>query len=206
MIAHCTKALGFLAWRVGDYGAADESFARYSEMVQGSENWFDIATALNCLGSMARLRGEYARAGELFREALAKSETAGSPDLVANVQSNLGHLAWCEGDIAQARRLHIKALTTALAVGEVHTATLCMVRMAVVLCSEGAWRKAAVLFGAAGALRGTNLGPFMPPDQDLYETCDAEAREALGDAEFTEALRTGQAMGLADALAFAHQS
>jgi predicted ATPase/class 3 adenylate cyclase len=206
MIAHCTKALGLLAWRVRDYGAAEEAFARYGDMVQGSDNWFDIATALNALACMARLRGEYPRAGALFRDSLAKSQAAGSPDLVANVQSNLGHLAWCEGDLAEARRLHLEALTTALGVGELHTATLCIVRMAVLLCSEGAWRRAATLFGAVGGLRGTNLGPFMPPDQDVYEQCDAQAREALGEAEFTEAIRAGRAMGLNEALAFARAS
>jgi predicted ATPase/class 3 adenylate cyclase len=203
MIAHCTKALGFLAWRVRDYGAAEESFRQYHDMVRRSGNWFDNATSLNALGCMARLRGDYARAGALFRQSLAVAEAAGSPDLVANVQSSLGHLAWCEGDVAEARRVHLEALTTAVNVGEVHTATLCVVRMAVVLSSEKQWRQAATLFGAVGGLRGNDLGPFMPPDQDLYEQCDAQAREALGETEYASAMRQGRAMGLREALASA---
>jgi hypothetical protein len=66
--------------------------------------------------------------------------------------------------------------------------------------------RAAVLFGAAQAVREAIGAPVLGPDQARYRKTVAEVALALGEATFTAAQRRGRALSEAAAVAPAHRS
>jgi hypothetical protein len=57
-----------------------------------------------------------------------------------------------------------------------------------------------MLIGAAGALRAQAGAMRQPDDTAWFEPTEAALREALGDAEFVEAVGEGAVMGTAEAV------
>jgi non-specific serine/threonine protein kinase len=111
-------------------------------------------------------------------------------------------IAWRRGDPDQADHHLAAALRTQQAsrLQEGHTLCTGVDLLAWIAVHRGQHRRAAILFGFADVARtrcGIPLSGMVQPDHDARER---QARDALGDAEFAEAFRRGQALPLDDAI------
>ncbi|OHV38464.1 MULTISPECIES: BTAD domain-containing putative transcriptional regulator [Pseudofrankia] len=143
------------------------------------------------LGEIARLRGDTRAAGTWLSQALesAQSGDFGTESTVARALTALGRLAGSAGEPAQALRRHDEALAAA------RTSPLASVLadtaegQAGAALLSGSDERAALLLGAAVALRGTAVAG----DVDVTGIA-REASERLGAAAFAEAFARGAAM------------
>jgi non-specific serine/threonine protein kinase len=79
----------------------------------------------------------------------------------------------------------------------------CLEVMAEVAGGLGEERRAAWLWGAAGALRQATDNPWVPSERRLHEPYLASARSRMEEADWGEAWRRGGAMTLDEAISYA---
>ncbi|MEV6005834.1 BTAD domain-containing putative transcriptional regulator [Streptomyces sp. NPDC051976] len=191
----CNRAAYSL--RAGDHAAATaycERAVRLSRRAGAPET---LAMAHLGLGDAARLRGDLATARDLCEQALAEcpigwfsSNSTRSLVLVA-----LGRIAVAEGDATAARGHFSAAATTERAAMRFPLAgAVTAVAAAGLALLEDDPRRAAVLLGAAEALRG---GSLDGPDAS---GAAAAARAALGDQEYAAAVAEGARLSREDAI------
>ena len=191
----CNRAAYSL--RAGDHAAATaycERAVRLSRRAGAPET---LAMAHLGLGDAARLRGDLATARDLCEQALAEcpigwfsSNSTRSLVLVA-----LGRIAVAEGDATAARGHFSDAATTERAAMRFPLAgAVTAVAAAGLALLEDDPRRAAVLLGAAEALRG---GSLDGPDAS---GAAATARAALGDQEYAAAVAEGARLSREDAI------
>jgi non-specific serine/threonine protein kinase len=157
---------------------------------------------LLALGPAAVLTDDHERAARCFQEAIQITEPHGEIANQANARLGLGMIAWRRGDPDQAGHHLAAALHTQRAsrLQEGHTLSTCVDLLAWIAAHRGQHRRAAVLFGFADTARtrcGISLSGMVQPDHDA---CERQVRDALGDAEFAEAFRRGQALPFDDAI------
>jgi len=81
---------------------------------------------------------------------------------------------------------------------------LCLAALAGVAAAQGQPLRAALLFGAADALRATSHGLIPPADQFAYERNLAQAQQGVSAETFAAARAQGQTLPLEQALVYAH--
>ncbi len=190
-VASAHGYLAFASWLQRDFGrAATEAgtaLAKFRQLgdIEGA------AWSLISLGTVARYQGDVERASVLLTESLALSEGIGFREGIAWSVEQLGLLAAVDGDPAA-----ISLLQRSL---ELHSELRDRWRMSSVLedlaaiaLAQGNPRQAALLLGAAEALREA-IGTVIAPCERLQHNQTTMAvRAALGDEAFDTALRQGQ--------------
>ncbi len=197
------NALGTVANRRGDYTRAravyEESLALYRALGDGER----VATLLNNLGFTLVLVGDLPAAHthltESWQIATAMDDTQG----IAFVLTNLGWLALAEGDIETAQRMFTDSLTRFAALGDQRNTAEALEGLAEVAVARQAEREAAVLLGAASALR-VGIGAPRPAyaEQRVAATM-TRVQARLGHTALDVALRQGAALRYAEAVAYA---
>jgi tetratricopeptide (TPR) repeat protein len=155
---------------------------------------------LSNLGGIAMERGELARARAAFWEALALCAALGDKRGVADVRANLGELARREDDLTEAGRQLGESLTLVAEIGDLERLADTLDELAAVGVArrDGA---AAVLAGAAAALREGHGFALAPDEQLRNEATIAAARTLLGEDAFAAARAAGRSLAVADAVA-----
>ena len=190
-VASAHGYLAFASWLQRDFGRAAEeagtALAKFRELgdIEGA------AWSLISLGTVARYQGDVERASVLLTESLALSEGIGFREGIAWSVEQLGLLAAVDGDPAA-----ISMLRHSL---ELHSELRDRWRMSSVLedlaaiaLAQGNARQAALLLGAAEALREA-IGTVIAPCERLQHNQTTMAvRTALGDEAFDTALRQGR--------------
>jgi predicted ATPase/tRNA A-37 threonylcarbamoyl transferase component Bud32 len=163
-----------------------------------------VVEALNLLGEVARSTGQLKAARVHYEEAAVVARQENLLHLLA--PANLGAVAREEGDLVAATAHYEEALGLYRAKGDMHGIAGVLDELGAVAAAQGAWRRAARLAGVAQALRneiGSALDPTERVDRDRYV---AEARAALGEAEFDAATAEGRALTLDAAMNEASES
>jgi predicted ATPase/DNA-binding SARP family transcriptional activator len=188
--------------REGDVPAAAADYRRAGEVARKAGRTDGPAAVHLGLGEIARLEGDHAEARHRLDLALRTSETGdfGIEATRARVFTALGRLA--EDDGAEARAHHHRALAFArksplassladAAEGQAGAALLdgAGARQAGAGLPDGAGARAALLLGAAVALRGT----AVTGDRDVARIA-AVARDLIGAEAFATAFARGAAM------------
>jgi predicted ATPase/DNA-binding SARP family transcriptional activator len=159
------------AWAVLDDARRDAHRVGFPE----ARYWVAYTAA-----ELTRLDGDLVRAGRLLAEA-AEAVVSGlaAPQARAMVASTEGYIAAAGGDFAAARRAHAKAVADAVSSVDSPVVAQVLVGVADLALKEGDVPRAATLLGASVGVRGI-------PDLSLADEVrvTAEARAALGDAEF----------------------
>ncbi|GAA5058796.1 hypothetical protein GCM10023259_044100 [Thermocatellispora tengchongensis] len=189
----CHRAAGLV--RQGDLDAAErdhlEARRRYARAGRPAAPLAELG-----LGEIARLRGELPRARERLTAALEAAEPGGFPAVTvrAAALTALGRLAEAEGDAEAAAAWHgeavAAALTSPMAVDEAAAAE----GAAGAALLTGSPHRAALLLGAAVALRGTAVAG----DPDVARVA-AAVTECLGPEAFAEAYAQGAGLSAAQA-------
>jgi predicted ATPase/class 3 adenylate cyclase len=190
-----------------DRGPSDAARQWFEEALELLETDPDAAVwrpgTLTNLGLLATLRGDFAEAHQMFEATLAALPADGSPFARATV---LGNLAWVvrrEGDWAHAAALQREALALhnefrnwlSLAIGFEGAAEHAV--------AGGQAGTAAVLLGAADALRTRADMVIEPFNLDEHRDLVERTRLALGEEPFAAAWAQGEDLTLEDAISTA---
>jgi tetratricopeptide (TPR) repeat protein len=193
-----------LRTKAGDYAAATAELAEASAAADRLRDPVAAARVLHARGELARHQGDIAEALRLHKasvrlatELAARLTPADglSPQLVARAHSSLGRAFALAGQSAAARDLHGKAIALLATTIDAPVRAGVLESAAEWCIGQGHAEAAAVLVGAAAALRG-NIA-VLPEVRAVRERCRAE----LGEARFQRALGRGQALSDPETLA-----
>lgn len=198
--------LGLLARLQGDHERAaaflEDGLAAYRTL----GDIRDIGVSLLLLGRLHDERGDYARAEASLEESLALARELRSKLTVADALCNLGSVAYHRGDFTRAAGLLVDSLKLSREVGSRNQMADELEALAWVAAARGEPRRAALVGGAAEALRGVLGMPqasHMPADHDRAVQA---VRGALGDEAFAASWAEGRALSADRSVALALQT
>ena len=203
LLARAYNGLGIVAMIRGERDAAR---SLYEECLNVSRELGDdqvTGAALQNLGSVMFEQGDVARARALQEEALDLLRRTGNKFGVITNLVNLGELTYLEGDFASSREYFGEGLALVQEVGNKKQLALALDGCAALAAKRGEWRRAALLAGAADALREASGYKLQPSSRVFRDRYEAELRAALGDEPFAAALAEGRALRRREAVAFA---
>lgn len=111
-----------------------------------------------------------------------------------------------QGDLAAAGSVHREGLDHAERTGDPRAVALALEGLAGVAGASGDGERAALLLGAAGAMRESAGGSLPPAERVDVDRIEAAARRTLGAARLGEVLRRGAALSADQAVALARSS
>jgi tetratricopeptide (TPR) repeat protein len=167
-----------------------------------NENWL-LSFALNNLGEVARTQGQYDLARKYYEECEALLQDTGDRGDLARFVHNLGYIAQHEGDYARAESQFRRSLAIFRQVGNRRGIAECMAGLAGLKARQGAAEWGAVMLSAAESVLKITGGAWWPADRVEVDANQEIIRSSLSEAELAAAQKTGRAMTLERALAFA---
>ncbi len=171
-----------------------------------NENWL-IAFALNNLGEVARTQGQFDLARKYYEECEALLRSTGDKGDVARFVHNLGYIAQHEEEFELAESQFRKSLTMFRRLGNRRGIAECLAGLAGLKAQQGQTEWGATLLSAAESLLKATGGAWWPADRVEVERNREMMQSALGADEFSKAQKTGAAMNIDQAIAFAsHES
>jgi tetratricopeptide (TPR) repeat protein len=204
--ADILRNLGWGVMRTGDYPQArtyleqaEGLFRRYNERV-------GLSSTISGLGEVATRLGELEKAKTLLEEALALRREL---DNKWGIGATLGTLAWVAmeaKDLPAARQYLSESMEVRQELGDKGGIAWCLEKMAQVSQMQGGMQQAALLFGAAAALRLSIHSVIDLADQAEYEALLNTIREAIGEKMFQRKWEEGAALSLDQAVAAARQN
>jgi hypothetical protein len=183
--------------REGDLDTAESEYRRAAELRVATGRAVAPSEIRIGLAEIARARGDLGAAADLLGDAPPSTQASGFVDdwAEARLLTALGRLAEATGDAAEAARRHRQALEVARAAPAASDLAEVAEGLAGVALLGGAPERAALLLGAAVAVRG------LAVTGDLHVAAVAAgARDLLGAQAFAEAYARGAAMGHEEAL------
>jgi len=172
--------LGNLATLRGAFGEADEWYA--TALARAREGGFAEAEAqaLSGIGAAAERLGRPEDAETAHRQALAIYERSGSTEGIAAELVSLGYLATDRGDHDDAAALHGRSLREAVRASDRRTVAQALEGLATTRLQVEDGEGAALLLGAAAAIR-EELGVALPTARaETIETTEQAVRSLLG--------------------------
>jgi len=202
-IADALGVLGEVACYQGDHRRAtlvwEESLALAREM---GDRW-RIAAALKFLSFVALDQGDAARAQALASESLALNRELGDRRQSGSSLYALALAIRDQGDYVAARTMLAEAFALFAEVQEKLYRARALEALAGIAVVEGAYERAARVFGAAEAFCGTFNMPLVLLQRAVYERNVALVRAQLDAARLSKAWAEGRAMMLEQAVAYA---
>ena len=150
------------------------------------------ALARGGLALAARRQGDYGRARELYLAALSFYRGPPVTPMLSYTLVSLGYVEELRGDLDAAEACHREGLRLARDLPDGAPVALALEGLACVAAARRQPRRAAVLLGAAEALRGRAGTPLAPQDRADVERAAAAAVGALGEQAFTGLLEEGR--------------
>jgi tetratricopeptide (TPR) repeat protein len=155
------------------------------------------------LGLAARRRGDLDEARAQLEQGLAWCRELDAWLVAAPMLAWLGFVCELQGDLVAAESLHREGLELAVRSGDPRSIAFALEGLAGVACAGGDAERAALLLGAAGAMRGSTMVPLPPADRVDIDRIEAAAGRRLGEARLAEELRRGAALAAEQAVALA---
>ncbi|MFN8495953.1 MAG: BTAD domain-containing putative transcriptional regulator [Caldilineaceae bacterium] len=165
-----------------------------------------IAYLLSALGDQMLRQGDLVQAAQHHHNALALFRELGVQRGIGVALHNLADVAVCQGNRGQAAVYIHESLMLFQKLGNQEWCILCLITLAQLAAAAGRLVRAAQLLGVIEAQLerlGTRLWPL---DRANYEQTVTTVRTSLEQSAFTQALATGRAMSLEQAIAFALSS
>jgi predicted ATPase/class 3 adenylate cyclase len=199
-------SLGSLANVAGDRGDHERAKRLYKEGMVLSRRLGGarpLGAYLLSLGYEFLLEGDLERAVELNEEAAALFRKQGRRGDLQYVLANLGWVALLQGHHERAEAIHRECLVLCRDLGDRLTASESLEGLACSAAARGEAGRAAVLFGAAEAVRETTGYQLAPRDRSLREPYLAAVRSQEGEAAWSAAREEGRSMEFEDAVLYA---
>jgi tetratricopeptide (TPR) repeat protein len=173
-----------------------------SEALSIDENWL-ISFALNNLGEVARTQGQFDLARKYYEECESLLQTSGDKGDVARFVHNLGYIAQHEEDFELAESQFRKSLAKFRRLGNRRGIAECLAGLAGLKAQQGQTEWGAVLLSAAESLLKITGGAWWPADRVEVEKNRELMQSAVNADVFTNAHKTGAAMNIDQAVAYA---
>jgi tetratricopeptide (TPR) repeat protein len=166
------------------------------------ENWL-IAFALNNLGEVARTQGQFDLARTYYVECELLLRATGDRGDVARFVHNLGYIAQHEEELELAESQFRKSLTMFRRLGNRRGIAESLAGLAGLKVRQGLVEWGTIMLGAAESVLKITGGAWWPADRVEVERNREMMQSALSTDEFTKAWKTGGAMNMDQAIAFA---
>ena len=166
------------------------------------ENWA-LSFALNNLGEVARVQGQYDLARNYYEESEALLRATGDRGDVARFVHNLGYIAQHEEEFELAESQFRKSLTMFRRLGNRRGIAECLAGLAGLKARQGQTEWGTIMLSAAESVLKITGGAWWPADRVEVERNREMLRSALTADEFAKAWKTGGAMNMDQAIAFA---
>ena len=205
LLAGCRALIG-LSDVERDRGHADRVTELCEEALEALEEIGDVCYmgfSLHNLGVAAWLQGDVDRAQQLLDESLRLVHSVESAADTVEVLATTGLLALDGGKYDRAGGILAECLTSARKSQSRWVVATLLEGMAGVASGSGQPDRAAVLFGAAEAVRQRMGTPRPPALNGLVNRYVAEVATALGQEPFDVKLEQGHSLGLEEAVDFA---
>jgi non-specific serine/threonine protein kinase len=201
-----------VAWALHGLGRVAEwtrDFARATSVLEESLRHFRLghdtagcAYSLLHLANVARERAEYGRAAALYAETLVAARAGGDIFLLGWTTAHMATQALLQGEVRRAASLFRESLALLDTIGATWGIAACLLGLASVAGAQGQAERAARLCGAEQALRAL-LGTTQIFDHAPLRRGLSAARSALGEGRFATLAAEGQALSLAEVVAYA---
>jgi predicted ATPase/DNA-binding SARP family transcriptional activator len=192
--------LGSISLLEGDLDAAHGLYTQALAIYVQLDQHVNQAVALENLGLVELARGEIERAIATFERGLACAEAGQAPHEAASVSIPLARARLAAGELDRPRELLTTALSTLQELGDPHKSAECMEAFANLGLADGRPDDAAVLLGAADALR-RSIGAVRHGDQrSWYETTVERVQAALGEEAHAAASARGRGLSVEQAV------
>lgn len=199
-IARVLQPLGMACLGEGDMDCARAYLEEAVELAHGLSNKHELLAALNALAMLHRLKREFQPSETLYREALLLARAQGDEESVAIVLLNLS-MALMHQDKTMSTdenvpRMLLEALEIAVISGSNPVGRSALEVGAGWAAVQQRWQEAAWLFGAVQAQMHKTGLRRDPADEAFLAPLMANARQMLGELEFSVALAQGEAVEL----------
>ena len=202
-MAAATTSLGNVANYMGDYETArryqEESVTLFREL--GDKFGFFIA--LNNLGFVLERQGDNSTAKRYYEESIATAYELGEKNLVAYALNGLAHLLYLENDSVEANHNYRESLLVSQEIGEKRCIAYCLEGFAKLALQYKNAERAALLLGAADALRQAIGAPLIEAEQAELDRDVIAIRNQLGQKAFDTTTTNGRAISLEQAVEYA---
>ncbi|HUP69556.1 MAG TPA: LuxR C-terminal-related transcriptional regulator [Acidimicrobiales bacterium] len=200
-----TSLLGLarLSLAEGDTAASKELFDDQLGLARRSGLAFLVAPGLVGLAQSAWIAGDLPQARNHLKEALEVAYDYDDRWGVAEALHARGWVARAGGHNAKAAAFHHRALGLQQEIGDAPGVVASLEALAGLAAQDGATEVAAVVFGAAAAIRAARGFPRSPLEEQPYGADVALLEQTIGTDQLQAAWQEGGSMSLADAVAYA---
>jgi non-specific serine/threonine protein kinase len=195
--------LGLVACHQGDYAGAQSWYEQSLALFRARGVTEGTAATLLRLGDLDRLAGDYDRAAARYREALALFRELGEDLEVASALHKTGQVLLHAGESARAAELFRESLELQCKHRNQQGIVECLAAFAGAAAAALEWERAAVLFGAATALRDRLGAPMAPADLAVWRQQEAALQQQMDPQAWAAAWSTGHRMSSDEAIAYA---
>ena len=207
VLAYAIFIQGIVAWLGGDLLQAqalmEDALARFDALGELNST---VVLAQAMLAAVAISQRNLDRAIDLSRQACAIGERHGEQSTWAHALSLLALAEWRRGELAQASTHAKDSLRIMRVFDDTFGMVLLVERLAWIAGTASEGERAAVLLGVAQRLWPLLGGqPLLGSDQWIgpHETCERQARRAIGDVAFQAAFDRGAELDLDQAITYA---
>jgi predicted ATPase/DNA-binding SARP family transcriptional activator len=190
-VARALHTGAFAAWVGGDLDTANRYMAEGLPLVRRIGDPEAIASALLNLGASAFYSGDTERARRLFDDALERYQMISFDEGVAWVRNMLGLVELRGGRDESARAHLVSSLGVHRKLGDRWRTASVLEALAETLRRTGSARNAAVLLGAAGAVRAAIGAPVPAVERTDWERTYGALQAELGEGELLAAITEG---------------
>ena len=190
-VARALHTGAFAAWVSGDLTAAERYLAECLPRVRAVGDPEAIASALMNLGAVAFYGGDTERARRLFDDALERHEMINFGEGIAWVRNLLGLVELRAGRDQPARAHLAASLRLHRQLGDRWRTASVLEALADAVRRAGSARTAAVLLGAAGAIRSAIGAPVPAVERTDWERTYGALQAELGEPELLAAITEG---------------
>ncbi|WP_084286341.1 BTAD domain-containing putative transcriptional regulator [Solirubrobacter soli] len=198
--ARISGNLGNLALYRQDYDEAIERYNAGVAYMRSIDHARGLSLMLQNLGIAHAEAGHRDRAIELLTESVTYARRAGDPGHVSSTLRTQARMLLDADEPGPALEMLHEAMELSHRLNERPGLTESLETLSAVAARQGDPRTAALLIGAAGALRTAAGGIRQPDEEGWVQRIVADLREALGDEGFAEAEAEGSELELADAV------
>jgi tetratricopeptide (TPR) repeat protein len=167
-----------------------------------NDHWL-LSFALNNLGEVARVQGQYNLARKYYEESDSLLTDSGDDGDKARFVHNLGYIAQHEEEFELAESQFRKSLKMFRRLGNRRGIAECLAGLAGLKAQQGQIEWGAILLSAAESVLEITGGAWWPADRVEVERNRKMLQSTLSADEFEKAHKTGAAMNIDQAVAFA---
>ena len=169
------------------------------------DSWL-LSFALNNLGEVARTLGQYDRARTYYEQSESLLRSIDDKGDLARLIHTLGYIAQYEEDFELAESQFRKSLAMFRRLGNRRGIAECLAGLAGLKARQGQIEWGAIMLSAAESVLKITGGAWWPADRVEVERNREMLRSALRADEFEKATKTGRAMNMDQAIAFASEA